>query len=171
MKIAITDACVFIDLHDIELTTDFFSLDLEVHTSLDVMYELYETHRSFLSEYLDSGKLILHNLTEQDRSQILGENYPKSLSEIDKTVLHLALQLDAIVLSSDRVVRNFAKTKQLEFHGILWIFERLVDEQVLSTEIACIKLVQLISTNVFYQNNPRLMKEVKSMLQRWKIVN
>lgn len=168
MKIAITDACVFIDLQDVELTTSFFSLNLEIHTSLDVMYELYLKHRSFLMQYHDSGKLILHNLTEQDRNQILSENYPKSLSEMDKTVLHLALKMNAIVLSSDRVVRNFAKSKNLEFHGILWIFERLVDEQIISFDTACSKLIQLISNNVFYQNNPHLMKEVKLMLERWK---
>ena len=170
MKIAITDACVFIDLHDIELTTNFFSLHLEIHTSLDVMHELYESHRSLLTRYLDSGKLIVHNLTDQDRNQILTENYPKSLSQMDKTVLHLALKMNAIVLSSDRVVRNFAKSKNLQFHGILWVFERLVDEQIIPSETACAKLIQLISSNVFYQNNPHLMKEVKSMLERWKTI-
>lgn len=33
MKLAITDACIFIDLYDLQLTAQFFNLDIEIHTS------------------------------------------------------------------------------------------------------------------------------------------
>lgn len=35
MKIAVTDACIFIDLLLLDLVEPFFDLELEVHTSLD----------------------------------------------------------------------------------------------------------------------------------------
>ena len=41
MKIAVTDACIFIDLCEVELTAPFFALHMEVHTSLDVFNEIY----------------------------------------------------------------------------------------------------------------------------------
>ena len=41
MKLAITDACIFIDICDLEITQPFFALDLEIHTSVDVFNELY----------------------------------------------------------------------------------------------------------------------------------
>lgn len=40
LKIAVTDACIFIDLFDIDLITSFFGLELEVHTTSGVYFEL-----------------------------------------------------------------------------------------------------------------------------------
>ena len=40
MKIAVTDACFFIDLYELQLTTAFFALTLDIHTSTDVFNEL-----------------------------------------------------------------------------------------------------------------------------------
>ncbi|SFC65473.1 hypothetical protein SAMN05421747_11782 [Parapedobacter composti] len=51
MKLAITDACIFIDLHLLDLVVPLFELDIEVHTSLDVFNELNEEQRQLLSAY------------------------------------------------------------------------------------------------------------------------
>jgi len=39
--VAVTDACIFIDLHDLGLTNSFFNLDLEIHTTSAVLHELH----------------------------------------------------------------------------------------------------------------------------------
>lgn len=52
MKLAITDACIFIDLHELDLTVKFFSLEIEVHTSLDVFNELYPDQQKILKAYI-----------------------------------------------------------------------------------------------------------------------
>ena len=62
MKIAITDACIFIDLYDLNLTTSFFSLNLEIHTSLDVFNELYEAQKEILQKSALIEKLLIHNI-------------------------------------------------------------------------------------------------------------
>jgi hypothetical protein len=41
MRVAVTDACIFIDLIELEMITSFFQLDLERHTSVAVINELY----------------------------------------------------------------------------------------------------------------------------------
>lgn len=41
LTIAITDACIFIDLFDLDLISSFFNLELEIHTSIGVFYEIY----------------------------------------------------------------------------------------------------------------------------------
>src|SRR5690554_6337176 len=117
MKIAITDACIFIDLHDLNLTISFFSIDLELYTSLDVLNELYPEQRNLLSAFVSVGKLVIHTIQSTDRIEIMNTNYPRSLSEVDKTVLFLAKKHEAIVLSSDKVIRNYAKSKAIEHHG------------------------------------------------------
>lgn len=167
MKVAITDACIFIDLHDLELTIHFFELELEVHTSLDVFNELYVDQQKLLKAFISVEKLKVHNLIEQDRQEIAQVDFPNSLSEVDKTVIHLAKKNDAIVLSSDKAVRNYVKFQAIDYHGLLWIFDRLIEKEILTKQQACIKLNELIALNVIYQNNSKLMNEFNKRLDKW----
>ena len=168
MKIAITDACIFIDLHDLKLTNNLFSLKLDIHTSLDVFNELYSHQQDILLAFHSVGKLTIHNISAEDRINIQKKNYPKALSETDKTVLFLAGKIDAIVLSSDKVVRAYAKKKSIEYHGMLWIFDKLVETSLLDLSTAITKLETLIKTNIIYQNNAELIKEMDRRLKVWK---
>lgn len=168
MKIAITDACIFIDLHDLNLTISFFSIDLELYTSLDVLNELYPEQRNLLSAFVSVGKLVIHTIQSTDRIEIMNTNYPRSLSEVDKTVLFLAKKHEAIVLSSDKVIRNYAKSKAIEHHGMLWIFDQLIEQGILTKQEASKKLKELIDCNIMYQNNSKLMKEFGKRLDRWE---
>jgi len=168
MKIAITDACIFIDLHDLNLTISFFSLDLEVHTSLDVFNELYPEQQNLLKAFISVNKLTIHNLLEIDRLEILEAGYPRFLSEMDKTVLHLAKKYNVTVLSSDKLVRNYAKSQAIDYHGMLWIFDQFILEKILTTQEAIGKLNDLIRLNIIYQNNAKLMSEFKKRLDKWQ---
>jgi hypothetical protein len=167
MKIAITDACIFIDLYDLDLTVSFFSLELEVHTSLDVMNELYPEQKKLLEAYISMKKLMVHNIQNEERFIIAQRNYPLALSEVDKTVLFLAERLNAMVLSSDKAVRNFAKSKSIDYHGLLWIFDQLIEQKILAKNEAAIKLKELIRLNIIYQNNAKLMGEFRKRLEVW----
>ena len=51
MKVAITDACIFIELHHLLLTSVFFKLDIEIHTTVDVFNELYPEQQELLKAY------------------------------------------------------------------------------------------------------------------------
>ncbi|MDR1369894.1 MAG: hypothetical protein LBJ72_07185 [Dysgonamonadaceae bacterium] len=168
MKIAITDACIFIDLHDLKLTNLLFSLELEIHTSLDVFNELYAHQQDILSAFHSVGKLTIHNISAEDRINMRRQNYPKSLSENDKTVLYLAEKIDAMVLSSDKAVRIYARKKSVEYHGMLWIFDRLTECGSLLPLDAADKLELLIRTNIMYQNNTELVFEMEKRLKNWR---
>jgi hypothetical protein len=167
MTIAITDACIFIDLHDLELIYAFFMLDLEIHTSLDVINELWAHQQAALSAYRSAGRLVVHNLSMADRLAILAIDHPKSLSDIDKTVLFLAEKLGAMVLSSDKAVRQFAKKRSIPYHGLLWIFDRLVERQIVPPAIAGERLQRLMATNLVYQNNAEMMLETGKRIKMW----
>ena len=41
MKIAVTDACIFTDLIELDLVSPFFQLHVELHTTIDVVNELF----------------------------------------------------------------------------------------------------------------------------------
>lgn len=167
MKLAVTDACIFIDLYDLQLTAQFFNLDIEVHTSIDVIKELYENQQQMLSAFQSVGKLSVHIIKEEDKKVILATAYPKSLSESDKTVLFLASKLNAMVLSSDKTVRNNAKVNKIDYHGMIWIFDQLVKYELITRQEASAKLKQLISTNLVYQNNKELVEALQKRLSSW----
>ncbi len=167
MKLAITDACIFIDISELQLTSHFFGLDLEIHTSVDVFNELYPAQRELLKAFQSVGKLTLHSLDEADRKKIYAEGYPSSLSDNDKTVLHLADKIEAMVLSSDKNVRNYSKKKAIEYHGMLWIFDQLLEASLITYKEASEKLQKLINTNFIYRNNVELVSEMNNRLKRW----
>ncbi len=168
-RIAITDACIFIDLCDVALVPHLFALPLEVHTSLDVFGELYASQQALLKPFQSSGQLTVHNISGADRLLIQQEAYPRSLSEMDKTVLHLAHKLEAMLLSSDGVVRNFAKRQSIECHGMLWVLDELLEGSLLAPKDAEEKLRTLMAENMVYRNNPVLMKAIEERLKKWAV--
>jgi hypothetical protein len=167
MKIAVTDACIFIDLYELDLILPFFSLDIEIHTSRDVFNELYTEQQQVLLVFIANQQLTTHSISSDERTQILSAPYPRGLSETDKTVLFLAEKHDAIVLSSDQVVRNHAKNNSIDYHGMLWIFDKLVEEKKITSQDAFLKLEQLIEQNIIYQNNRKLTAELNKRLILW----
>ena len=79
MKLAVTDACIFIDLLLLDLVQPFFNLNIEIHTSLDVFYELNDNQRGLLSEYQIQGKLTVHTIHHADRELMREFDFPRSL--------------------------------------------------------------------------------------------
>ena len=167
MRIAVTDACIFIDLLLLDLVHSFFDLDIEVHTSLDVFYELNDRQRLILSGFSTDGKLTIHTLEGSDRLAMEEFKFPRSLSEMDCIVLYLAAKMEAVVLSSDKVVRNYAKKHSIDYHGMLWIFDQLVLHDCISSSTAIAKLQQLMTSNYIYQNNVILIQEMNKRLKMW----
>jgi len=167
MRLAVTDACIFIDLIELHLTSEFFALRLEIHTSLDVFNELYPQQKEILKAYRSVGKLTIHNLTSEEKALIQEEKFPRSLSDNDKSVIFLADKLDAKVISSDKAVRNYAKSKTIEFHGMLWIFDKLIEEKQISPSEAITKINFLFSKNIVYQNNIELNSEKRKRILLW----
>jgi len=168
VKIAVTDANIFIDLYDLGLTKSFFNLELEIHTTSAVLFELYSEQQEILQAYQSVGRLEVHNLQEQDFIEIYNENYPKSLSETDKSVLHVANKINACVLSSDKTLRNCAKNKEIEFHGMIWVFDKFVETTTLTPKEAKAKLNQLVDANFLFRNNQKLVEEIEKRLKIWK---
>ncbi len=168
IKIAVTDAFIFIDLYDLGLVASFFNLEIETHTTSAVYFELYPEQQQVLKAYQSVGKLVVHNLQEQDFIEIYSEEYPKSLSETDKSILHIANKINACVLSSDKTLRNCAKNKDIKYHGMIWIFDKFVETSVLTKKEAAIKLKQLVATNFIFRNNQQLVAEIEKRLKIWK---
>jgi predicted nucleic acid-binding protein len=167
MKIAVTDACIFIDLIELKIISEFFNLDIELHTTVDVLNELYPDQKELLKAYASGNKLFIHNLEGKQIIEMENIPFPRGLSSEDRSVLYIASKLKtALVLSSDKLVRNFAEKLSLEYHGIFWIFDHLVKGKLISKEIAASKLKELIKMNKMY-DSPKTKKEVEERIQKW----
>lgn len=167
MEVAVTDACIFIDLIELDLLASFVKLDIQLHTTVEVVNELFPEQKQLLQAYESGMLLIIHNLGERDFIEMAKISFPKGLSQEDKTVIYLALFLGkAMVISSNKLVRSFATSQLLECHGLIWIFDELVRQAIISKEVAASMLRNLLSLNQMY-NGGLIKKEVDKRIRKW----
>jgi hypothetical protein len=57
MKVAVTNACIFIDLLECEACAAFFELEFDIIPTLQVWMELEEDQQYVLKRWTDSGQL------------------------------------------------------------------------------------------------------------------
>ncbi len=166
MKIIVNDANILIDLVDLKILPYFFQLDFEFHTSALILDELFEGQRTELVPYIDTGKLIVDDITEDDLIEILMIRATKpTLSEQDCSAFYQAQKQNAALITSDNSLRKFAKANELEVHGHLWVFDNLVDKSIFSGITAIEKLNELC--NVV---NPKLglpKNECQKRIKSW----
>jgi hypothetical protein len=168
MDIAITDACIFIDVFLLGIEEEFFHLPCRLHTTVDVLGELNPEQNQVLRPFIEQGLLIKHNLSAQQQEQLIKIPFPKSLSPADRSVFLIAAELNAMVLSSDKVLRNWAKKQKLEYHGILWVLETLVNSEVLSKEAGLQKLELLFQVNPTMAGSREVVKKVEELINKWR---
>ena len=109
-----------------------------------VFNELYSSRQELLTEYRSDGKLLIHNILPEEREIIASADFFKSLSDSDKSVIFPAKKIDALILSSDKALRNYSKRNSIPYHGMLWIFDRLIVSSLISDNVAVTKIKALI---------------------------
>lgn len=164
MKIAVTDASIFIDLIHIDWVGHLPKVEYEIITTYEVLAELYDWQQALLEEMIQENKLAVHAVPE-DALNTWKAGFPiaKRLSRPDITMLWLAAQMGALVLTSDKVVRSTAAKLQLETHGILWLLDQFIGRRVVSAAEACAALEALLEIN---DRLPR--EECAERLERWR---
>jgi hypothetical protein len=167
MKIAIADASIFIEIIELNISGEFFAMELEVHTSLDVYNELAESHQQLLNTYQLDKILFVHNITSEEQAEIYSVTYPKAFSCADKTGLYLVKKCGAKLLSCDKPVREYAKANSIDVHGMLWIFDELLKNGAISPVRATKLILELFSKNSIYRNKLDLQLELNKRLSVW----
>ena len=104
-----------------------------------------------------------------DKKAILKESIQTILSECkglslaDCSVLELAARLNAVILSSDKSLRNESEKRKFTVHGILWIIEQLCSKKIITRETAIDKL------QVYPKINDRVPKiEIECLISTLK---
>ncbi|MFZ5551877.1 MAG: hypothetical protein ACOZCO_02085 [Bacteroidota bacterium] len=147
MRIAITDANIFIDLFYLEAVKHLFFIRCEIITTDQVIAELEEEQAEKLYAFMHEGLLTVECITTADRQRMRELRSFRGLSESDLSVICLAERCDAIVLSGDDLVRKTCKKNQIEIHGILWCLHQFTENGRMEKTHACEMLIQLMKFN------------------------
>jgi len=161
--IAIKDACIIIDLIELQLIEAFYKLEMVVYTTEPVIAEITEEEQiSMLSGYINSGALRIDSEGQfEDVGELTRQN--PSLSFADGSVLEVALRRGCMVLSCDASLRRTASTNSLVVKGVLWIIEELCNEEILTIEAAVEKLELYLLVN---KRAPK--SEIQDLISRLK---
>jgi predicted nucleic acid-binding protein len=146
MKIAVTDANIFIDLFYLKQTHHLFSISFEIFTTQRVINELNEELEE-IQTFIESGHLLVEIISDEDLANMLPMRNSSRLSESDISVLCIAQRIGAIVLSGDDLVRKTCHFHKIEIHGILWCLDQFVDKKCISKQEACNSLKDLMNYN------------------------
>jgi len=164
MIIVVSDANIIIDLLQINLFPDFLKLNWEKYITPNVVDEVKEENSALLFNAINANQIYMPVFEFDDLQQI--QNYFSRyapLSVADCSCLHLAEKIPAILLTSERQLRDIAHTThELEVHGTLWIIDHMIEGNIITHRQAHTKLTLLV------QINPRLPKaEIEKRLRRW----
>ena len=163
MKLAVQDANIIIDLIKIDLWQITLQLELEIYTTDFVVGELEEDQIAIIQPYIDGGYFRVRGFDAGEVVEIFGlsERIP-ALSAADCSVLHSARSDGAMVLTGDKRLRNEVRNNQVEVHGVLWIFDELLRQEIIDFHQAISKLEFLMKIN---SRLPK--KECQTRLERW----
>ena len=168
-KIVVNDTNVFIDLYEVGLLEEFFSLPWEVHTTDFVMLELQrEGQHETVAKYKADNRLVVSVFEAKEMSEIgnlFKQNMNRTnLSLTDCSVWYYAKVNNYILLTGDRKLRTVSAYDGVEVHGVTYIFDTLVEFNMISRQVAVEKLQQL------FVINPRLPKEeIDKRINLWKV--
>ncbi len=163
MAIAVNDANIFIDLLEIDLIDTFFELKLDLHTTNLVLNELDYEQQIIIKKHIAKKRLKVKVLNDEELSELKEKEITSSkLSKQDVSVYAYAKELGAIILTSDRRLRIEAKSKGFEVHGILWVFETMMEEKLIKPKKAIEKLTELMKINTWLP-----MDECHKRIEKW----
>ncbi|MCH6255638.1 hypothetical protein MLD52_03710 [Puniceicoccaceae bacterium K14] len=171
MKVAVQDANILIDLELSGLLDLWFQLGIETHTTNLVCRELRKGSHIQALSYVKNGSILetiisFEDLLEVDRIHRSFE--PKGAGVVDASVLFLAMQKGAMLLTGDKPLRHEAEVKyRIEVHGTIWILDQLVLKGVIQGVVAADKLEYLIGlTGEQKRRLPR--KQSSEYIAKWR---
>src|SRR5262245_18785876 len=114
MRIAVTDANIFIDLIKLGLLGCLFNIGIEIHTTREVYDQLNNAQKNVAEGFVQAGVLIIYNFNAEELGKIYALECPSGLEIADRSVYYYSTIMDAIVLSGDRKLRTFCMSKQVD---------------------------------------------------------
>ena len=165
MEIVVNDTNIFIDLHSIRLLDQFFELPITVHTVDFVINELTdEVQFKAINKYIENGKLKVQSFEADELLEIieLQSKAGGNVSIPDCAVWNYAKKNRYTLLTGDGQLRKKAIESNVTVKGIIYIFDHLVECEIITPQYAVIKLQELM------KHNSRLPKSIiQERIEKW----
>jgi predicted nucleic acid-binding protein len=164
MIFLVNDANILIDLLKIGLIDSFFRLEYDFQVTDMVLAEVQEDNSPDLAPFIGEGSLTKKGFTFEELLQIqLLEVENAALSIADCSCLYYSKKISATLLTGDAALRRIAEQKGIPVHGMIWILDELVEEEIITKQEAREKLIELMGVN---SRLPE--KECLKRLRAWK---
>ncbi len=165
MKIVINDANILIDLAKLELIQVFAKINFDLHTTDFVMEELNDEQRNPVSKLIKSKKLNVIETEDMADFQGITSILEKSngLSFEDCSVWYYSKKLSGALLTGDGKLRKQAIKEGIEVRGIIFIFDELLKQNLITFKIAIDRIEKLSLLN-----NRLPKKEIEKRIEYWK---
>jgi hypothetical protein len=140
--ICVTDVNIWIDLHNADVLDAVFELEHPWRTpDIIVRDEMLTVDRSLLVELGLAVRMLSGK--ELNRIAALNGRFPNP-SPKDLAALVVADADDGIVVTGDAPLRAAAEAEDATVHGVLWILDQLVDQDVITPTRAAAALDAMI---------------------------
>ncbi|MDA3927219.1 MAG: hypothetical protein PF904_21310 [Kiritimatiellae bacterium] len=150
MKVAVKDANILIDLIESDLLGLWFKLGIQTYVSDLVQLEIIEDEQKrVFNSFVDAGLIIVESLTSSELISASKKRDTHNISIEDASALIIALKKEAILLSGDAKLRKTAVGEGVKVYGVIWVFDRLVEESLLPPDGAIRKLQALLESGSF----------------------
>ena len=162
MKIIVNDTNILIDLMNISLLDVFLELDFKFHTNDLIINEITNAEQeAIINKVISENKLIVNETKAEDYPRIISLLI-NNLSFEDCSIWYYAQQIEGVLLTGDARLRKEVEKTKVEVRGVLFVFDKLIEENKITKSNAINKLTELLNIN------PRLpKKEIKKRIELW----
>lgn len=163
MKIAVKDACVLIDLINGGLIGAWFQLGIETWTTDLVIRQVRKESQWPVVEALQAtGVIKVKSFSDAELKKVRDFQYAASLGIEDQSVLFLANELKAVLITSDKKLRAQASAAKVRMMGILGILDELLAKSIITQQAAAEKLQAMMDQGAFLPSG-----ECQKRLELW----
>lgn len=169
--VVVSDTNIFIDLISVDLLDEFFHLPFEIHTTDFIVHELKDNmQQSIIQTYITDNRLYVKKYNGKELEKLVKKKNEAS-KDCNATIQDCSVWLYAdengyALLTGDAKLRRVAEKSGVDVHGILYIFDKLVEHGVIDYVIAKGKIVMLSQIN-----NRLPMKEIQKRISAWEAHN
>ena len=166
-RLVISDTNILLDLISVDMLEDFFSLPCDFSTTDFVISEIIQPAQiKAIEKYTKSKKLDIVSFSFEEIIEItdIHSNNTNNASITDCSVWYYAKTNNYILLTGDGKLRKSSLLEGVEVHGIIYVFDELVESGILQKTTAVERLKEL------WKSNPRLPKEeIEKRINVWTV--
>lgn len=141
------DACILIDLIQLDLLQLFFTLDFKLYTTESVINEIKDVEQAEIVSLAVKQNDIIEMPDGELFEVLVYQRTYHGISYQDATVLELAKRIEGTLLSADGLLRKAGIKEKIQVHGTLWVIYTLYETEMIDKEKAIHKINYLLTIN------------------------